>query len=77
MRKISIRELHLHTGKWVRKAAESQPVIVLDRGRPTARLMPLEEASPISFRDRKLVKGFATLPAVETDSGRFLEEDRR
>ena len=41
MRTISIRELHLGTGHWVRHAAEHGPVIVTDRGGQVAALQPL------------------------------------
>jgi len=78
MKSISIRELHMHTGKWVREAASSHDaVVVLDRGRPTARLVPFEAPAATPFSKRKLVPGFADLPRVEGDSGRLLEEDRR
>lgn len=75
MKSISIRELHMHTGKWVRGAAE--PIIIMDHGRPVAELGPLKETPRSSFRDRKLVRGFASLPAIPSDSGSYLEEDRR
>lgn len=78
MKSISIRELHMHTGKWVRETATSQDaVVVLDRGRPTARLLPFEATESTPFSKRKHVPGFAELPRIEDDSGRFLEEDRR
>jgi antitoxin (DNA-binding transcriptional repressor) of toxin-antitoxin stability system len=77
MLRITIRELHLHTGKWVRQAAQSTAVIVLDRGRPIAQLAPLDPAPDITFRDRKLVRGFSSLRPISADSGRMLEEERR
>jgi len=78
MKSISIRELHMHTGKWVREAATShEAVVVLDRGRPTARLLPFEAPAATPFSKRELVPGFADLPRVAEDSGRLLEEDRR
>lgn len=39
---ITIRELHLNTGHWVRRAAAGEPVIVTDRGRRVAALGALE-----------------------------------
>ena len=33
MKTISIRELHLKTGRWVRHAASRGPIVVTDRGR--------------------------------------------
>jgi prevent-host-death family protein len=78
METISIRDLHMHTGLWVRRAgAAVEPVVISDRGRPVARLMPLEAAGRTSFTDRVLVAGFEDLPPVDSDSGRILEEDRR
>ncbi|MCC5806401.1 MAG: type II toxin-antitoxin system Phd/YefM family antitoxin [Opitutales bacterium] len=78
MKSISIRELHMHTGKWVRAAGVSrEPVIVMDRGRPAARLVPLENAAETSFSARRAVPGFDELPALDADSGAILEDDRR
>ena len=45
MKTISIRELHLKTGRWVRHAAVRGPVIVTDRGRRVAALQPFDAAS--------------------------------
>lgn len=78
MKTISIRELHEKTGKWVREAAVSRdPLIVLDRGRPTARLVPYASDGAKSFALRRKVKGFDELPVVGVDSGKLLEEDRK
>lgn len=68
----------MHTGKWVREAAGShESLIVLDRGRPVARLLPLEDVKRIPFSERTEVVGFDQLPETGIDSGRLLEEDRR
>jgi antitoxin (DNA-binding transcriptional repressor) of toxin-antitoxin stability system len=78
MRTVSIRELHLHTGKWVREASIArEPLVVLDRGRPAARLVPFEQAKRYPFHERKKVAGFDDLPRTSIDSGKILEEDRR
>ncbi len=78
METISIRDLHMHTGRWVRRVgAMAEPVVISDRGRPVARLMPLEDSGRTNFTDRVLVEGFEDLPPVAMDSGRMLEEDRR
>lgn len=45
MKTISIRELHLKTGRWVRHAAVQGPVIVTDRGRRVAALQPFDAAT--------------------------------
>ena len=42
MKTISIRELHLKTGRWVRHAASRGPVVVTDRGRRVAALQPVD-----------------------------------
>jgi hypothetical protein len=44
---------------------------------PVATLSRFEKGPGLSFRDRKLVPGFVGLKAIGSDSGRFLEEDRR
>lgn len=75
MKTVSIRELHIHTGKWVRNVTE--PIVITDQGRPVASLSPLSEIPKKSFRDRTLIRGFADMPAIESDSGAYLEEDRR
>lgn len=75
---ISIRELHMNTGKWVRQAGMSaEPVLVLDRGHPVARLSSVEDHEPLPFSRRRLVPGFEKLRPVDLDSGQILEEDRR
>lgn len=78
MKTLSIRELHAQTGKWVREAAVSrEPIIVLDRGRPTARLLPYSADGSKSFAMRVSVNGFDDLPVIAEDSGAILEEDRK
>jgi len=78
METISIRDLHMHTGQWVRRAGDNaEPLVISDRGRPVARLMPLEGSGRTNFTDRVLVAGFEELPKVAMDSARILEEDRR
>src|SRR3954463_13130768 len=42
MKTISIRELHLNTGRWVRHAASRGPIVVTDRGRRVAALQPFD-----------------------------------
>ena len=44
MKTISIRELHLKTGPWVRHAASRGPVVVTDRGRRVAAIQPFDPA---------------------------------
>jgi antitoxin (DNA-binding transcriptional repressor) of toxin-antitoxin stability system len=44
MKTISIRELHLETGRWVRQAASRGLIVVTDRGRRVAALQPFDAA---------------------------------
>ena len=59
MKTISIRELHLQTGRWVRHAASRGPVVVTDRGRRVAALQPLDLTSagrPLPHREEAIRK---------------------
>ena len=42
MKTISIRELQLETGRWVRHAASRDRIVVTDRGRRVAALQPFD-----------------------------------
>jgi len=59
MRAITIRELHMATGKWVRQATLSGEVHVTERGRIVAKLMPAKPlpATPY-FARRKLTPAY-------------------
>ena len=77
MIQITIRDLHMKTGDWVRKAAFTGNIIVMDRRRPIAKLVPFTSADEgTSFADRPLVKGFSKLPKMQQDSTLYLSEDR-
>ena len=77
MMEITIRDLHMKTGDWVRKAARSGGLVVLDRRLPVARILPFTEgAQGKNFGERPLVGGFAALPRIGHDSTRYLSEDR-
>lgn len=57
MKTISIRQLHLETGRWVRHAATREPVVVTDRGRRIAALMPAEPMTmgrPLPDREARI-----------------------
>ena len=76
MKKISIRHLHEHTGKFVREAP-SGGYIVTDRGHPVARIVPIDEpARGIRFADRVLRTEFARMKKIPGDSTIYLREDR-
>jgi prevent-host-death family protein len=44
MKSITIRELHLRTGHWVRHAATKGSVVITDRGHRVAALLPAAAA---------------------------------
>jgi prevent-host-death family protein len=70
--------LHRKTGYLVRAAARGKRgLLVLDRGRPAARLLPAEDRAGVDFSERKLVRGFDRLPELSVDSARLLEGERR
>ncbi len=67
----------MKTGEWVRRAAEADGVIVIGRGQPVAKIVPLTDGDQgIAFSDRKLVSGFSDLPRIDGDSAAFIAEDR-
>ena len=77
MERIGIRDLHRRTGDWVRRVARGEGVIVSDRGRPVASLVPFRERdSGRSFRERVLLPEFDALPAVAGDSTVDVSDDR-
>ena len=88
MEQIGIRDLHqlgsrtlppshlrdLKTGEWVRRG---EGVVVTERGRPVASLVPYApDASGRSFRDRRVLPEFDALPSVPGDSVVYVSEDR-
>jgi antitoxin (DNA-binding transcriptional repressor) of toxin-antitoxin stability system len=78
MKTISIRELHLKTGRWVRHAASRGPIVVTDRGRRVASLQPFDAAvtrRPLPNRETAIRKR----SKVPVDSAVYqseLREDR-
>lgn len=73
MRRISIRELHLETGSWVRRAAALGAVVITDRGRPVAELRAHKhEGRPLPDREAS-VQARGPMP----DSSVYLEDIRR
>jgi antitoxin (DNA-binding transcriptional repressor) of toxin-antitoxin stability system len=77
MTTITIRELHMKTGDWVRKASRHKGIVVTDRKQPVARIVPFsEEEIGSTFSKRSLVKGFESIARRGGDSGRFISEDR-
>ncbi len=64
MKTISLRELHNHTGKWVRAVKEEGAIVVTERGVPIARIERPRSESPkmkIDWRHRDYVPGYLEL----------------
>ena len=77
MDRIGIRELHLKTGEWVRRAARGRGVVVTERGRPVASLVPFrDDALGVSFAERQLLPEFKALPEITGESAAGISEDR-
>jgi prevent-host-death family protein len=80
MRRISIRDLHGETGKWVREAARVDELVVTERGRPIATIVPYREPpSGNPFKTRKVRPGYAALLGRlrgGTDSATIVSEGR-
>ena len=78
MKTISIRELHLKTGRWVRHAVTRGPIVVADRGRSVAALQPFDPSvigRPLPNREAAIRKR----SKVPVDSALYvskLREDR-
>lgn len=60
MKAISIRELHRHTGAWVRNAGKNGSILVRDRNVPVAMLTPVTQEPAVNVFERwKPLKKFA------------------
>ena len=67
----------MKTGDWVRKAAQAGKIVIMDRKRPVAQLVPFTgEDEGNTFANRQLVNGFAELPKLNHESTDYLSEDR-
>jgi prevent-host-death family protein len=80
MRKMSVRELHIHTSELVREAAEGGVIIIERRGEPVAELRPVTVASSIPAAEKALIfesmrEIWDRMPQV-SDSSKIVEEDR-
>jgi len=80
MRKTSVRELHIHTSKLIREAAEGGIIVIERRGEPVAELRPVT-ASPRMDAAKKarifasMKRVWARMPSA-TDSTKIIEDDR-
>jgi len=62
MKTISIKELHERTGHWLRSVDEEEELIITERGRPIARMLPPVAAPKENpLLRRKWVPGAAKL----------------
>ena len=78
MKTISIRELHLKTGRWVRQAASRGPIVVTDRGRRVAALQPFDASvtgRPLPNRETAIRKR-SKVPVDSVVYQSELREDR-
>ena len=80
MKEISIRELHRQTGAWVRSARKYGSILVRDRNRPVARLLPATEEPAVNrFARWKPLKKFAAgldRPVAGTPVEVIVSQDR-
>ena len=80
MRTTSVRELHIHTSKLVREAAEGGVIVIENRGQPVAELRPV--TSPRRMDSAKKARIFASMQRVwnrmprVSDSRKIIEDDR-
>lgn len=80
MRTTSVRELHIHTSKLVREAAEGGIIVIERRGEPVAELRPLtaRQRMPAGEKARifaSMRKIWARMPRV-SDSAKIIGDDR-
>jgi prevent-host-death family protein len=65
------------TGEWLRSVASNERIVVTDRGRPIAAIVPYSSAdATISFASRRETDAFLRLPRVNHDSTRTVSQDR-
>jgi prevent-host-death family protein len=73
MRRVSIRELHISTGKLVREASH-EPIVITERGHPIA---VLKSAATAEIAGRPLPKRpLSSMPKVKADSTALISEER-
>ena len=80
MKAITIRELHDATGRWVRQATIDGQILVTERGKIIAMLVPASPP-PVEpyFRRRRLIPKFRAVQrqlSGGTDATRLISEER-
>jgi len=73
MKTITIRELHMKTGEYVRQALE-EPLIITQRGQAIAVLKPLQSFELIGAKMPK--RKLSDLPKVKIDSTPLVSDER-
>ena len=80
MKTTSIRELHIHTSKLVREAADGSVIVIERRGEPVAELRPVTAPQRMAAESKtRLFKSMQSLwkrMPHAGDSAKILEEDR-
>ena len=80
MKAISIGELHRRTGNWVRSVARYGGIVVLDRNKPVAQLLPVTKKRRVkNFEDWKPLKRFAAAldrPVIGRPVQEIISQDR-
>ena len=80
MRKVSIRELHIHTSELVRATAAGEIIVIERRGQPVAELRPLSAVPRLTAKRKALL--FEAMQEIWNrmppagDSTKIIEEDR-
>jgi antitoxin (DNA-binding transcriptional repressor) of toxin-antitoxin stability system len=80
MRTTSVRELHIHTSKLVREAAEGGVIVIERRGEAVAELRPVTSRRPMAAAKKARI--FASMQRVWKrmprvgDSTKIIEDDR-
>ena len=60
-----------------RRAVEEEKIVITDRGRPIATLVPFQlEDNGTPFNERKMFPEFKVLPYIQGDSTQYISEDR-
>jgi len=82
MKTISIRELHEKTGEWIRLAGEHGEILVTDRRKTVAKILPEADERDTPYFSRRVISA-AFRKLMErgklrggTDSTRIISEER-
>jgi antitoxin (DNA-binding transcriptional repressor) of toxin-antitoxin stability system len=80
MKEISIRELHRHTGAWVRAVRKHGVILVRDRNVPVATLTPVSEAPAVNrfarWKPRRRFAAALDRPVAGTPVEALIGQDR-